>query len=149
MSNDINQLNIKDALYFFTNIKLRKDENIIAERILEEIIRIENPDAILPTMGGQTGLNAAMLLHKKGILKNYNIELIGANAESIDKAEDRQKFKKHMNEIGLESARSAICTSFDQAKKILEEIKFILGEPMKPPTKRLLGSLYIFIGVPF
>ena len=52
-------------------------------------------------MGGQTGLNAAMLLHKKGILKKYNIELIGANAEAIDKAEDRQKFKKHMNEIGL------------------------------------------------
>ena len=94
----------------------------ITTEILEEIIRIEKPDAILPTMGGQTGLNAAMLLHKKGILKKYNIELIGANAEAIDKAEDRQKFKKHMNEIGLESARSAICTSFDQAKKILEEI---------------------------
>ncbi len=94
----------------------------ITSEILEEIIKIEKPDAILPTMGGQTGLNAAMLLHKNGILKKYNIELIGANAEAIDKAEDRQKFKKHMNEIGLESARSVICTSIDQAKKILEEI---------------------------
>ena len=94
----------------------------ITSEILEEIIKVEKPDAILPTMGGQTGLNAAMLLHKNGILKKYNIELIGANAEAIDRAEDRQKFKKHMNEIGLESARSAICTSIDQALNILKEI---------------------------
>ena len=95
----------------------------ITSEILEEIIKVEKPDAILPTMGGQTGLNAAMLLHKNGILKKYNIELIGANAEAIDRAEDRQKFKKHMNEIGLESAKSAICTSIDQALGILKEIK--------------------------
>ena len=94
----------------------------ITSEILEEIIKVEKPDAILPTMGGQTGLNAAMLLHKNGILKKYNIELIGANAEAIDRAEDRQKFKKHMNEIGLESARSEICTSIDQALNILKEI---------------------------
>jgi len=94
----------------------------ITSEILEEIIKVEKPDAILPTMGGQTGLNAAMLLHKNGILKKYNIELIGANAEAIDRAEDRQKFKKHMNEIGLESARSTICTSIDQALNILKEI---------------------------
>jgi len=94
----------------------------ITSEILEEIIKVEKPDAILPTMGGQTGLNAAMLLHKNGILKKYNIELIGANAEAIDRAEDRQKFKEHMNEIGLESARSTICTSIDQALNILKEI---------------------------
>ena len=94
----------------------------ITSEILEEIIKVEKPDAILPTMGGQTGLNAAMLLHKNGILKKYNIELIGANAEAIDRAEDRQKFKKHMYEIGLESARSTICTSIDQALNILKEI---------------------------
>ncbi|MEK9741940.1 MAG: carbamoyl-phosphate synthase large subunit, partial [Pelagibacteraceae bacterium] len=94
----------------------------ITSEILEEIIKEEKPDAILPTMGGQTGLNAAMLLHKNGILKKYNIELIGANAEAIDRAEDRQKFKKHMNEIGLESAKSSICSSIDQAKNILKEI---------------------------
>ena len=57
-----------------------------------------------------------------GVLEKYNVEMIGADADTIDKAEDRQKFKKHMNEIGLESARSVICTSIDQAKKILEEI---------------------------
>ena len=57
----------------------------ITSEILEEIIKVEKPDAILPTMGGQTGLNAAMLLHKNGILKKYNIELIGANAEAIDR----------------------------------------------------------------
>ena len=68
------------------------------------------------------GLNAAMLLHKNGTLKKYNIELIGANAEAIDNAEDRQKFKKNMNEIGLESAKSAICHSMDEAKQILQEI---------------------------
>ena len=94
----------------------------ITSEILEEIIKLEKPDAILPTMGGQTGLNAAMALHKAGILEKYKIELIGANAEAIDRAEDRQKFKKHMNEIGLESARSAICTSIDEAKQILNEI---------------------------
>jgi len=73
-------------------------------------------------MGGQTGLNAAMALHKSGILEKYKIELIGANAEAIDRAEDRQKFKKHMSEIGLESAKSAICSSLDEAKKILNDI---------------------------
>ncbi len=94
----------------------------ITSEILEEIIKLEKPDAILPTMGGQTGLNAAMALHKSGILEKYKIELIGANAEAIDRAEDRQKFKKHMNEIGLESAKSAICSSLDEAKKILNDI---------------------------
>ena len=94
----------------------------ITSEILEEIIKSEKPDAILPTMGGQTGLNAAMALHKSGILEKYKIELIGANAEAIDRAEDRQKFKKHMSEIGLESAKSAICSSLDEAKKILNDI---------------------------
>src|SRR5574344_1854640 len=62
--------------------------------ILHEIIRRERPDAILPTLGGQTALNLAMELHEKGILKRYQVELIGAKAESINKAEDRQLFKK-------------------------------------------------------
>ena len=81
----------------------------INDQFLEEIIKKEKPDAILPTMGGQTGLNAAMSLDQKGILKKYNVELIGANAEAIDNAENREKFKKNMIEIGLESARSYIC----------------------------------------
>ncbi len=94
----------------------------ITDAYLEEIIKKEKPDAILPTMGGQTGLNAAMSLEKNGILKKYNIELIGANSEAIDNAENREKFKKNMNEIGLESARSSICRSLQDAKKSLNEI---------------------------
>ena len=94
----------------------------INDLVLEEIIKKEKPDAILPTMGGQTGLNAAMSLDQKGILKKYNVELIGANAEAIDNAENREKFKKNMNEIGLESARSYICRSEEDAKEAFKKI---------------------------
>ncbi|MEL0241806.1 MAG: carbamoyl-phosphate synthase large subunit, partial [Pelagibacteraceae bacterium] len=94
----------------------------INDQVLEEIIKKETPDAILPTMGGQTGLNAAMSLDKKGILKKYNVELIGANAEAIDNAENREKFKKNMNDIGLESARSFICRSEKDAKEAFKQI---------------------------
>ena len=94
----------------------------ITDEVLEEIIQKEKPDAILPTMGGQTGLNAAMSLNEKGILKKYNVELIGANAEAIDNAENREKFKKNMNEIGLESAKSFICRNDEDAKKAFSKI---------------------------
>ena len=94
----------------------------INDEVLEEIIKKEQPDAILPTMGGQTGLNAAMSLDQKGILKKYNIELIGANAEAIDNAENREKFKANMEEIGLESARSFICRNENDAKEAFKEI---------------------------
>jgi carbamoyl-phosphate synthase large subunit len=94
----------------------------ITTEIIEEIIKKEKPDAILPTMGGQTALNAAMLLKKKGILKKYNIELIGANSEAIENAEDREKFKKNMTDIGLECAKSAICRSIKDAENILKSI---------------------------
>src|SRR5210317_1083962 len=94
----------------------------ITDEILEEIIKKEKPDAILPTMGGQTGLNAAMSLDQNGILKKYNVELIGANAEAIDNAENRQKFKSNMEAIGLESARSFICRNEDDAKLAFKEI---------------------------
>ncbi len=94
----------------------------INDQVLEEIIKKEKPNAILPTMGGQTGLNAAMSLDQKGILKRYNVELIGANAEAIDNAENREKFKKNMNEIGLESARSFICRSEKDAKEAFKQI---------------------------
>ena len=67
----------------------------ITSEILEEIIKIEKPNAILPTMGGQTGLNAAIKLEKDGILKKYNVELIGANSTAIENAENRQMFKKN------------------------------------------------------
>ena len=94
----------------------------INDEVLEAIIKKEKPNAILPTMGGQTGLNAAMSLDQKGILKKYNVELIGANAEAIDNAENREKFKKNMNEIGLESARSYVCRNENDAKEALKEI---------------------------
>ncbi|HIM19260.1 MAG TPA: carbamoyl phosphate synthase large subunit, partial [Rhodospirillales bacterium] len=72
----------------------------IQPEFLERIIRLEKPNALLPTMGGQTSLNAAMSLHKSGILDKHNIELIGARATAIDKAEDRQKFREAMDKIG-------------------------------------------------
>ena len=73
----------------------------IQSEFLERIIKLEKPNALLHTMGGQTSLNAAMSLHKSGILDKHNIELIGARATAIDKAEDRQKFREAMDKIGL------------------------------------------------
>ena len=75
----------------------------IQSEFLERIIKLEKPNALLPTMGGQTSLNAAMSLHKSGVLDKHNIELIGARATAIDKAEDRQKFRKAMDKIGLKT----------------------------------------------
>ena len=94
----------------------------ITSEILEEIIKIEKPNAILPTMGGQTALNAAIKLEKDGILKKYNVELIGASSTAIENAENRQMFKKNMNEVGLESPKSRICNSLDESKNILKDI---------------------------
>ena len=89
---------------------------------LTKIIEIERPDALLPTVGGQTALNAALLLHEKGILKNYQVEMIGANPEVIKKAEDRNKFKKAMERIGIQTPRSKVVKSFEQAASFLKEI---------------------------
>jgi carbamoyl-phosphate synthase large subunit len=94
----------------------------ITTEILEKIIAKERPDALLPTMGGQTALNAAMTLDKTGILKKYNVELIGARADVIDRAEDRLKFRDAMAEIGIESPRSKIAHSWEEAKAALTEI---------------------------
>src|SRR5271167_2550257 len=80
----------------------------ITPEIVTRIIEKERPDALLPTMGGQTALNCAMELAKRGILKEYEVEMIGANAEVIEKAEDRLLFREAMTRIGLESPRSAI-----------------------------------------
>jgi carbamoyl-phosphate synthase large subunit len=77
-------------------------------QVVEKIIEKERPDALLPTMGGQTALNCALDLDKHGVLAKFNVELIGASKEAIDKAEDRQKFKEAMTKIGLGSARSSI-----------------------------------------
>ncbi|MEK9918697.1 MAG: carbamoyl-phosphate synthase large subunit, partial [Pelagibacteraceae bacterium] len=90
--------------------------------VLEQIIKKEKPDAILPTMGGQTALNLAMEAEKKGILKKYKIELIGANSKAISNAEDRKKFRKNMLEIGLDLPKSKIVNNFNQASKTLKQI---------------------------
>ncbi len=90
--------------------------------ILHEIIRRERPDALLPTLGGQTALNLAMELHKRGILERYRVELIGANAEAINKAEDRQLFKQAMIEIGLDLPRSGSAHTLSEALAVASTI---------------------------
>jgi len=94
----------------------------IVPEILEKIIEKERPDALLPTMGGQTGLNASLTLFESGVLDKYGVELIGARADSIEKAEDRQKFRDAMDAIGLESPKSKLCKSVDEAFAAMEEI---------------------------
>jgi len=90
--------------------------------ILEKILIKEKPDAILPTMGGQTALNLAMEAEKKGVLRKYKIELIGANSKAISNAEDRKKFRKNMLDIGLDLPKSKIVNNFSKASKVLNQI---------------------------
>jgi carbamoyl-phosphate synthase large subunit len=92
----------------------------ITPEIVAKIIEKERPDAILPTMGGQTALNTALALFNDGTLEKYGVEMIGADAEAIDKAEDRMKFRDAMTKIGLESARSGIAHSLTEAFEVLE-----------------------------
>ena len=94
----------------------------ITLEILEKIIQKEKPDAILPTMGGQTALNLAMEAEKKGILKKYKIELIGAKSKAIANAEDRKKFRKNMLEIGLDLPKSIIVNKYKTAHPALKKI---------------------------
>ncbi|CAJ93541.1 carbamoyl-phosphate synthase large subunit [Cupriavidus necator] len=94
----------------------------ITWEVVERIIEKERPDAILPTMGGQTALNCALDLHRHGVLDKYKVELIGASPEAIDKAEDRQKFKDAMTKIGLGSAKSGIAHSMDEAMAVQSRI---------------------------
>ncbi|MDO6386852.1 MULTISPECIES: carbamoyl-phosphate synthase large subunit [unclassified Uliginosibacterium] len=96
----------------------------ITWQVLERIIEKERPDAVLPTMGGQTALNAALDLWRNGVLDKYKVELIGATPEAIDKAEDRQKFKLAMEKIGLESARSGIAHSMEEALAVQAQVGF-------------------------
>ncbi|MEK9871088.1 MAG: carbamoyl phosphate synthase large subunit, partial [Gammaproteobacteria bacterium] len=93
-------------------------------RHVENIIAKEKPDAILPTMGGQTALNCALDLAREGILEKYDVELIGASKEAIDKAEDRQQFDVAMKSIGLETPRSAIAHSLEEAKQVQSMLGF-------------------------
>ena len=92
--------------------------------IVSKIIKKEKPDALLPTMGGQSALNCALDLDKYGILEKYNVELIGASKEAIDKAEDRQKFKEAMSKINLASARSVIAHSLEEAVQVQPSIGY-------------------------
>ncbi|AMM82506.1 MULTISPECIES: carbamoyl-phosphate synthase large subunit [Pasteurella] len=93
-------------------------------RTVEKIIEKERPDAILPTMGGQTALNCALDLSKNGVLKKYNVELIGAKEDAIDKAEDRGRFKEAMEKIGLSTPKSFVCHSLEEAWAAQSEVGF-------------------------
>lgn len=93
-------------------------------RVIEKIIAKERPDALLPTMGGQTALNCALDLAREGVLDRYNVELIGAKKEAIDKAEDRQLFDQVMKSIGLETPRSGIAHSLEEAKQVQARLGF-------------------------
>src|SRR4051794_17292144 len=96
----------------------------ITWQVVVRIIDKERPDAILPTMGGQTALNCALDLHRNGVLTKYKCELIGATPEAIDKAEDRLKFKNAMTKIGLGSARSGVAHSMEESWTVQKEIGF-------------------------
>ena len=95
--------------------------------MVEKIIAKERPDAVLPTMGGQTALNCALDLHKHGVLQKYGVEMIGANEKAIEKAEDRLKFKDAMTGIGLASAKSGIAHSMDEALAVQRRIQNEIG----------------------
>ncbi|MGY2491524.1 carbamoyl-phosphate synthase large subunit [Cupriavidus sp. CP313] len=116
----------------------------ITWEVVERIIEKERPDAILPTMGGQTALNCALDLHRHGVLDKYKVELIGASPEAIDKAEDRQKFKDAMTKIGLGSAKSGIAHSMDEAMAVQSRIAQETGSGGYPivirPSFTLGGS---------
>lgn len=100
-------------------------EPLIPE-VLEEIIRVERPDTLLPTIGGQTALNLATVLSERGVLERYNVELIGANYKAIKKAEDREEFKEAMEKINLEVPRSGLAYTMEEARKVAGEVGFPL-----------------------
>lgn len=99
----------------------------ITWQVVEKIIAKERPDAVLPTMGGQTALNCALDLHKHGVLAKYGVEMIGANEKAIEKAEDRLKFKDAMTGIGLDSAKSGIAHSMEEALEVQRQIVKQIG----------------------
>ena len=111
----------------------------ITWQVVERIIEKERPDAVLPTMGGQTALNCALDLARNGVLAKFGVELIGAKEEAIDKAEDRLKFKDAMTKIGLGSARSGVAHSLDEAHQVQTEIGFpVIIRPSLTALIRLL-----------
>ena len=109
----------------------------ITPEMVEKIIIKEKPDALLPTMGGQTALNTALALHESGALEKHGVEMIGAKAEVIDKAEDRQKFRDAMDKLGLESPRSKAAHSMEEA---LEGLEFVGLPAVIRPSFTLAGT---------
>src|SRR6195256_3979731 len=109
----------------------------ITPEMVEKIIAKERPDALLPTMGGQTALNTALALDASGVLKKYGVEMIGAKAEVIDKAEDRQKFRDAMDHLGLESPKSKAAHNMDEA---LEGVEFVGLPAIVRPSFTLAGT---------
>ncbi|MEE1651264.1 carbamoyl-phosphate synthase large subunit [Brachybacterium sp. J144] len=109
----------------------------ISPDIIRSIIAAERPDAILPTLGGQTALNAAIALAENGTLEEFGVEMIGASLDAIQKAEDRQKFKEVVERVGGESARSRICHTMDELLEAAEE----LGYPMVVRPSFTMGGL--------
>src|ERR687883_1357819 len=103
----------------------------ITWQVVARIIEKEKPDALLPTMGGQTALNCALDLAREGVLEKFGVEMIGASREAIDKAEDREKFKKAMTRIGLASPRSALAHSMEEALQVQAGVGFSGG--IRPP----------------
>ena len=99
----------------------------ITWQVVAKIIEKERPDALLPTMGGQTALNCALDLHREGMLEKFGVELIGAKEEAIEKAEDRLKFKEAMTKIGLDSAKSGVAHTLDEAWVVQKQIGQITG----------------------
>ncbi|WP_017794137.1 carbamoyl-phosphate synthase large subunit [Leucobacter salsicius] len=109
----------------------------ITTEVIESIIAKEKPDAILPTLGGQTALNAAMALHEQGILAKYNVELIGAKPEAINRGEDRQIFKELVLECGADVAKSYIANTVEEAKEFAKD----LGYPLVVRPSFTMGGL--------
>ncbi|MDD5195475.1 MAG: carbamoyl-phosphate synthase large subunit [Candidatus Omnitrophica bacterium] len=91
---------------------------------LEKIIAKEKPDALLPNLGGQTGLNLASSLHKEGVLKKYNVEIVGVKADAIERGEDRLAFKSTMDKLGIMTPQSEICVSVEEAEAVAEKLKY-------------------------
>ena len=96
----------------------------ITTEYVEAIIQKEKPDAILPTVGGQTALNIAIALHKEGILEKYDVKLIGAQVDAIDKAEDRERFKEAMDAVGIETAQGGFVNTWKEAEALLTSMSF-------------------------
>ena len=96
----------------------------ITPEYVEAIIQKEKPDAILPTVGGQTALNIAIALHKEGILEKYDVQLIGAQVDAINKAEDRERFKKEMDAVGIDTAQGGFVNTWQEAESLLDTMNF-------------------------